>query len=150
MFHLSESAAGQELSEYHLQAGIAACHCAAEDYESTDWPRILSLYDQWLRINDSPVVALNRAVAVANVHGPKAGLEAVEAIQNRGQLSSYYLLYAVTGEFEARLHKFQAAAGHFRKALELTELKSEKAFLSKRLRDCDERRPDRAVKQHPA
>jgi RNA polymerase sigma-70 factor (ECF subfamily) len=146
MFHLSESAAGQELSEYHLQAGIAACHCAAEDYESTDWPRILSLYDQWLQINDSPVVALNRAVAVANVHGPKAGLKEVEAVQNRGQLGSYYLLYAVAGEFEARLQNFQAAAGHFRKALELTELKSEKAFLSKRLRDCEERRPDRATR----
>ena len=149
MLHLSQSAAGEDLSEYHLQAGIAACHCAAKDYKSTDWPRILALYDQWMLINSSPVVALNRAVAVANVHGPQAGLDAVAAIRNRGQLGSYYLLYATVGEFEARLHNFQAAAGHFRKALELAELKSEKAFLSKRLRDCEERRPDRAVMQHP-
>src|SRR5262249_32643934 len=138
MQHLSQSAAGEELSEYHLQAGIAACHCAAKDYQSTDWTRILALYDQWMQINDSPVVALSRAVAVANVHGPRAGLDAVEAIQKRGQLASYYLLYAVVGEFEVRLQNFQAAAARFRKALELTELKSEKSFLSKRLRDCEE------------
>ena len=149
MLHLSQSAAGEDLSEYHLQAGIAACHCAAKEYESTDWSRILALYDQWMLINSSPVVALNRAVAVANVHGPKAGLDAVAAIRNRRQLDSYYLLYATVGELEARLHNFQAAAGQFRKALELAELKSEKSFLSKRLRDCKERRPDRAVMQQP-
>jgi RNA polymerase sigma factor (sigma-70 family) len=137
MLHLGQSAAGEELSEYHLQAGIAACHCGAEDYQSTDWSRILSLYDQWMQINDSPVVALNRAVAVANVDGAEAGIKAVEAIRNRGDLGSYYLLYAVLGEFEAQLHNFQAAAGHFRKALELTDVKSEKSFLSKRLRDCE-------------
>ena len=137
MLHLGQSAAGEELSEYHLQAGIAACHCAAEDYQSTDWSRILSLYDQWMQINDSPVVALNRAVAVANVDGAEAGIKAVEAIRNRGDLGSYYLLYAVLGEFEAQLHNFQAAAGYFRKALELTDVKSEKSFLSKRLRDCE-------------
>src|SRR5207244_13321899 len=62
MQHLSMSAAGDELSAYHLQAGIAACHCAASDYESTDWPQILSLYDRLLELDDSPVIALNRAV----------------------------------------------------------------------------------------
>src|SRR5205814_9105974 len=140
MQHLSMSAAGDELSAYHLQAGIAACHCAASDYESTDWPQILSLYDRLLELDDSPVVALNRAVAVANVHGPKAGIEAVEAIQNGSQLNSYYLLYAVLGEFEKQLNHFQAAIDNFRKALELTELTSEHSFLSKRLRDSEERR----------
>jgi RNA polymerase sigma factor (sigma-70 family) len=138
MLHLSKSAAGEELSEYHLQAGITACHCTAGNYESTDWPRILSLYDRLVEIDDSPVVALNRAVAVANVHGPKAGIESVAAIQNREPLDSYYLLYAVLGEFEKQLNNFQEAASHFRKALQLTELKSEQLFLSKRLRDCQE------------
>lgn len=139
MFHLSESAVGNELSAYHLQAGIAACHCAARDYESTDWRQILSLYDQLLELHDSPVIALNRAVAVANVHGPKAGIQAVEAIQNGSQLNSYYLLYAVLGEFEKQLNNFQAAIDHFRKALQLTELTSEQLFLSNRLRDSEER-----------
>jgi RNA polymerase sigma factor (sigma-70 family) len=136
--HLGRSAAGNELSEYHLQAGIAACHCTAKDYDSTDWQRILSLYDQLVQIDDSPVVALNRAVATCQVHGPAAGIQAVEAIQHRRSLDSYYLLYAVLGEFEAQLNNFSAAAEHLRKALELTALASEQSLLSKRLRECEE------------
>jgi predicted RNA polymerase sigma factor len=138
MQHLSMSAAGEELSAYHLQAGIAACHSVASDYESTDWRKILSLYDRLLELDDSPVIALNRAVAVANVHGPQAGIEAVERIENGSQLKSYYLLYAVLGEFEKQLNNFQAAIDNFRKALELTELTSEQLFLSKRLQDSEE------------
>ena len=139
MFHLSKSAAGEAVSTYHLQAAIAASHCAAPNYESTDWRRILSLYDQLLELDDSPIIALNRSVAVANVHGPQAGIEAVEAIQNGEQLNSYYLLYAVLGEFEKQLNHFQAAIDNFRKALELTELTSEQSFLWERLRDSEER-----------
>ena len=134
VLYLAQAAAGVELSEYHVQAGIAACHCLAEDYRSTDWPRILSLYDQWTKMNNSPVIALNRAVAVANVDGPGAGIEAVNAIQNRAELDSYYLLYAVLGEFEAQLHHSEAAAAHFKTASELAEVKSERVFLSKKLR----------------
>ena len=137
--HLSESAAGEELSAYHLQAGIAACHCVASDYESTDWRKILSLYDLLMELDGSPVIALNRAVAVASVDGPQAGIEAVEAIHNGSQLKSYYLLYAVLGEFEKQLNNFQAAIDNFRKALELTELTSEQLFLSKRLQDSEKR-----------
>ena len=137
--HLSESAAGEELSAYHLQAGIAACHCVASDYDSTDWRKILSLYDLLMELDGSPVIALNRAVAVANVDGPQAGIEAVEAIHNGSQLKSYYLLYAVLGEFEKQLNNFQAAIDNFRKALELTELTSEQLFLSKRLQDSEKR-----------
>lgn len=138
MRHLARAAAGDEITEYHLQAGIAACHCAASDFASTDWPRILALYDQLVALDASPVVALNRAVAVANVHGPKAGLQAVHAIPNRGQLDSYYLLYAVLGEFEAQLKNFEAATIHLRKAFALSPLKSEGTLLLNRLRDCEE------------
>jgi RNA polymerase sigma-70 factor (ECF subfamily) len=77
LLHLVQAAQGNEVSEYHLQAGIAACHCTAKDYASTDWPRILHHYDELYRIKPSPVVALNRAVAVANDQGPKAGLRSV-------------------------------------------------------------------------
>lgn len=138
-FHLARSTTGDEASEYHLQAAIAACHCAARDYESTDWPRILSFYDRLIEIDNSPVVALNRAVAVANVHGPSAGIEAVEAILNREQLNSYYLLYAVRGEFEAHLSNLEAAIDCFRKSLQLATIKSEQLFLSKRLQALEER-----------
>ena len=137
MLHLAQSAEGNEISEYHVQAGIAACHCEAPNYESTNWPCILSLYDQLMKFDSSPVVALNRAVAVANVHGPKAGLEAVAAIENRDKLESYYLLYAVLGEFESQMNDPLAAAGYFRKSLKLVEMKSEQAFLTKRLEACE-------------
>ncbi len=136
MFHFAQSAAGNELSEYHLQSGIAACHCAAKDYESTDWHQILSLYDRLIEFDQSPVVALNRAVAIANIRGAKAGLQAVRRIRNLNKLSSYYLLYAVLGEFEMQSGNPQAAAEQFRKSFELAETKSERAFLLKRLQRC--------------
>jgi RNA polymerase sigma factor (sigma-70 family) len=141
MYHFAQSAAGDELSEYHIQAGITACHCAAKDYESTDWKQILSLYDHLVEFDDSPVIALNRAVVVGNVHGPRAGIEAVTAIEGQEKLDSYYLLYAVLGEFEAQLNDPLAAAGYFRKSLQLAETKSEQQFLSKRFRDCEEQIP---------
>jgi RNA polymerase sigma-70 factor (ECF subfamily) len=138
MYHFAKSAAGEEISEYHLEAGIAACHCGAKDNASTDWRRILQLYDQLIEFDDSPVVALNRAVAVAEVHGPQAGIEAVNASGNLTSLESYYLLYAVLGEFESRLRHAHAAAAHFRKSLQLAEIKSEQVFLAKRLQSCEE------------
>ncbi len=136
MFHLRESAAGADISEYHFQAGIAACHATAIDYKSTDWVRILSLYDRLIEVDDSPVVALNRAVAVSNVRGPEAGLQTLRAIRDREKLDSYYLFYAVVGELEMRLNNHAAAAEQFRKAFELAETKSERAFLLKRLQAC--------------
>lgn len=137
MFHLARSAAGGEISEYHLQAGVAACHCGARDYESTDWPQILSLYDRLLAFDGSPVVALNRAVALAEVRGPQAGINAVNAIKDRESLDSYHLFHAVLGEFESQLNHLPAAADHFRKALELAQIKSEQVFLTKRLQACE-------------
>jgi RNA polymerase sigma-70 factor (ECF subfamily) len=135
--HLALSAAGGELSIYHLQAGIAACHCTARDYRSTDWRQILAFYDRLARFDDSPVVALNRAVAVAEVHGAQAGLDAVGAIADPRSLESYYLLHSVLGEFESRLGHWEEAAGHYRKSLELAQIESEQAFLTKRLRACE-------------
>jgi RNA polymerase sigma factor (sigma-70 family) len=137
MFHLSQSAVSGEISEYHLQAGIAACHCAAKDYISTDWQKILSLYDRMLTFDDSPVVALNRAVALAELRGPQAGIEAVNAIPNLKSLESYYLFHAVMGDFEWQLNHLPIAAAHFQRALQLAEIKSEKKFLETRLRKCE-------------
>ena len=86
---------------------------------------------------NSPVVALNRAVALAEVAGPQAAIDAVNAIENRAALESYYLFHAVRGELEAQSNHFPEAAAHFRRALELSEIKSEQAFLAKRLAACE-------------
>jgi RNA polymerase sigma-70 factor (ECF subfamily) len=136
LFHLAQSASGNDVSAYHLQAGIAASHCAAPDYRSTDWANILALYNQLVCIDDSPVVALNRAVAVAKVHGPRAGIAAVEAIRQLKKLESYSLLYAVLGEFESQLNNLSIAAAHFQRAAQLTEIPSERTFLLQRFRAC--------------
>jgi RNA polymerase sigma factor (sigma-70 family) len=137
MVHLALSAAGDEVSTYHLQAAIIAGHCMAKDFASTDWTQILMLYDQLVEIDASPVVALNRAVALAHVHGPRAGIEAIESIRHQPVLESYYLLYAVLAEFESQLNNYDAAAGHLRKALEYTEQKAERLFLAQRLEDLE-------------
>src|SRR5947208_61385 len=141
MSHLRESASGEAVSEYHLQAGIAACHATAKDYSLTNWGRILSLYDRLMEFDDSPVIALNRAVAIANSHGPQAGLVAVRAIRDHEKLASYYLFYSVIGELEMRMNNREAAAEQFRKAFELAETKSERAFLLKRLQSCEQTPP---------
>jgi RNA polymerase sigma-70 factor (ECF subfamily) len=137
MLHFAQSAAGGELSEYHLQAGIAACHCRAQDYDSTDWPQILSLYDRLVATDPSPVIALNRAVALAEVAGPQAGIDAVRAIRDQESLENYYLFHAVLGDFEFRLSHLPEAAEHFQRAVALAALKSEQMFLAKRLEACE-------------
>ncbi len=133
LLHLTEAAQGTELSEYHLQAGIAAIHCTAEDYTSTDWTRILRHYDELYRLKPSPIVALNRAVAVAQVDGPAAGLTAIAEIDQRDRLESHYLLHAVIGELHWRMNDHQAAAGSFRRALQLAQVGPEQLHLTRML-----------------
>ncbi len=133
LIHLAEAARGREISEYHLQAGIAAIHCTARDYASTDWERILRHYDELYRLKASPIVALNRAVAVANLHGPKAGLEAITSIPQRDRLESHYLLHAVIGELNWRMENHRAAAESFRRALQLAEVGPEQLYLTRML-----------------
>ena len=142
MFHFARSTAGGEITQYHLQAGIAACHCAAKDYESTDWKQILVLYDRLVAIDDSPVIALNRSVVLAKLFGPERGLESIVCIPDLKKLESYYLLHAVRGELKSQLNDREAAARHFKKSLDLVELKSERLFLTQRLTNCEAELPN--------
>jgi predicted RNA polymerase sigma factor len=138
--HLNRSAAGEEASAFHLQAGIAACHSTAKKYEATDWTRILSLYDLLSKINDSPVIALNRAVAVSRTRGPEAGLRAVAEVKNREALEDYYLFYAVVAEFCLEAKRYGEAEKNYRRALTLTGLTAEQSFLRERLVRCEHER----------
>ena len=133
LVHLAQAAQGAELSEYHLQAGIAALHSLAPDAVSTDWPRILAHYDALLGLKPSPLVALNRAVAVAHVHGPQSGLDALAAIGPRAGMDSHYLFHAVTGELHSRLRNHEAAAASFRRALQLSQVGPEQQHLARQL-----------------
>lgn len=136
LHYLALAATGDTLSEYHLEAGIAACHSTAADDASTDWPRILALYDQFLHLNGSPVAALNRAVAVSRVHGPQAGLAAIESIKPRAPLESYQFFHSVRGTFAAELGQKREAKEHFQRAETLATLPSEKEFLARRIAEC--------------
>ncbi|MBA4136185.1 MAG: sigma factor, ECF subfamily protein [Opitutus sp.] len=131
--HLASAAQGTEITEYHLQAGIAAIHCLAPDYASTDWAGILRHYDELARLKSSPIIELNRAVAIAHVHGPRAGLEAVAKIPQRDRLDGHYLLYAVQGELHWRLGDHRAAAENFRRALTLAQVGPEQVHLTRML-----------------
>lgn len=137
--HLNRSAAGEEVSEFHLQAGISACHCAALTYEATDWSRILYLYDMLIEVNRSPIVALNRAVAISHLKGPKAALAAIATVSSRDVLEGYYLYHAVVAHLHYMIGEVAQAEIGFRDALELTDLTSEQVFLRRRLTECKAR-----------
>lgn len=132
--HLQLSARGDTLTEYHLEAGIAACHSTAANHETTDWARILALYDHLVLLTSSSVVALNRAIAVGRAHGAQSGLDALAAVQG---LDSYLSLHAARGSFAAELGQTEAAAAHYRKALALAALPSERSFLERQLTACE-------------
>src|SRR5262249_40532300 len=116
---LDLSATGQELSVYHLEAAIASVHASALRTEDTDWKAIVSLYDTLMTINPSAVVALNRAIAVAQSEGPERGLEEIHAIPDVDRLASYPFYSAALGELELRRGRWQIAKEHFLSAVAL-------------------------------
>jgi RNA polymerase sigma-70 factor, ECF subfamily len=127
---------------FTLQAAIAAVHAQAPSYAATDWPQIVALYDELLRVWPSPVVALNRAVAVAQVDGPEAALALVEALEHDGRLAGYRYLPATKADLLHRLDRHAEAADAYRAALRLADNAAEQDFLTERASaaDADSRR----------
>jgi len=136
--HFDRSIAGADVSEYHVQAAIAATHARAIDSRSVDWPLILELYDQLLSLNASPIVALNRAVAIAKVHGPADALAAVAPLDRDPKLRHYHLLLAVRGQLLLDLGRTDDAAEAFRAALACGCTDPERRLLTRRLEACAE------------
>lgn len=130
---LDRSASGSELSEYHIEAAIASVHAAARASEDTNWAKIVSLYDALMAIRPSPIVALNRAIAIAQRHGPDRGLEEIQAITDRDRLKSYPFYWAALGEFELRCRRYEVAHRHFHSALALARNEAERHFFTQRL-----------------
>ncbi len=133
---LERSATGPRLSAYHIEAAIAASHAAASSVEATDWRQVASLYDRLMTIAPSPVVALNRAIAIAQRDGPERGLEELRAIRDRDRLKGYPFHPAAMGELELRRGDLRAARQHFAAALALARNPTERRFLEKRVRAC--------------
>ena len=131
--HLDRSTVGEHISEFHLQAAIAAHHGVALSEQETDWSSILELYDQLLELNPSPVVALNRAVAVSRLEGPRAGLEVITSIEGHPAVANYFLLEATRGEFLLESGDDVGAAQAWCRALECPSNGAERRFLLRRL-----------------
>jgi RNA polymerase sigma-70 factor, ECF subfamily len=131
--HFDRSIAGEELSEYHAQAAIAATHARAAGRENVDWPVILELYEQLFAMNRSPVVALNRAVAIARVRGAAEALESIEPLGDDPKLRGYYLLLAVRGHLLLDLGRRAEAVACFQEALNCRCSEPEKRFLRRRI-----------------
>ncbi|PIB40174.1 RNA polymerase subunit sigma-24 [Pseudomonas sp. 2588-5] len=137
---LAEQALGtRRFGPYGLQAAIAAVHAEATRADETDWPQIVGLYDVLLRAVPSPVIELNRAVALAMRDGPLAGLQQVEGILARGELLEYHLAHSAQGEFCRQLGRVEEARAAYEKALSLTQQAPEKHFLEKRLAELQSR-----------
>jgi RNA polymerase sigma-70 factor (ECF subfamily) len=133
---LGSSVQGAEATEYHLEAGIAMLHASAMRAEDTNWSAIVDLYDALLRMRPSPVVALNRAIAVAQHAGAERGLEAIAAIDDRDRLANYPFYFAALGELELRRGRSEVARRHFQDAVHVARSPQERTFFEARIAAC--------------
>jgi RNA polymerase sigma factor (sigma-70 family) len=130
---LELAASGPDVTDYHVEAAIAHVHVTAGSFEDTDWDQIVSLYDMLMTIHPSPIVALNRAIAVAERNGPECGLEEIHAIPERDRMRSYPFYEAALGELELRCGRHEVAAEHFVAAVGVARNEMERRFLRQRL-----------------
>jgi RNA polymerase sigma-70 factor (ECF subfamily) len=144
---LDLSATGSALTEYHIEAAIAAVHANARRAEDTAWDQIIVLYDRLLALRPSPVVALNRAIAVAQRDGPERGLEEIRAIQNVDRLAGYPFYPATLGELELRCGRPDLAAPHFHDAVTLARNAMERRFFERRRDACAHSTPAHVSRQ---
>jgi RNA polymerase sigma-70 factor (ECF subfamily) len=132
---LVNEALKSEAGPFALQAAISALHCRAKRAEETDWPQVVRLYDLLARVQPSPIVSLNRAVAVAMVDGPQAGVHLIDALAATGELDGYHLLHAARADLLRRIGSSGEAAEGYARALALVTNDSERRFLERRLRE---------------
>ncbi|MGZ5483492.1 MAG: RNA polymerase sigma factor [Pyrinomonadaceae bacterium] len=134
---LEKALKSNRFGSYTLQAAIAAVHAEAESTAVTDWRQIVALYDQLVRIHPSPVVQLNRAVAIAMRDGPEAGLTHIDALLEHGELANYYLAHSARADMYRRLGRPSEARSSYEKALALTQQEPERHFLQERIRQLN-------------
>jgi len=135
---LDRSASGPMISAYHVEAAIAAVHATAPSVDETKWDEIVRLYDRLMAIAPSPIVALNRAIAIAQRDGPEPGIDALRAISEPERMRSYPFYPAAFGELELRRGNVEAAREYFSAAVTVARNDAERRFLERRVRRCDE------------
>jgi RNA polymerase sigma-70 factor (ECF subfamily) len=131
---LEKALNSRRFGRYTMQAAIAAVHAQAESVAATDWAQIVALYDRLAQIQPSPVVQLNRAVAIAMRDGPEAGLKHINAVLEQGELANYYLAHSARADMYRRLGRTAEARSAYEKALALTQQEPERQFLQDRIR----------------
>lgn len=134
--YLEKSIREDTISVYHILAIISGYHCSSSTYETTDWKSILSLYDILLQMDDSPVVLLNRAIALSKVNGPEAAIVELKKIEGAAPLKSYHLFYSTLGILYIELNEFNKAIPILEKAISLAPLPAERILLQKKLNLC--------------
>jgi RNA polymerase sigma factor (sigma-70 family) len=138
VYHLEASIDGGTISKYHMEAGIAYEHTRASAYEHTNWKNILNCYDLLVHYYSSPIVELNRAIAIGELYGAAEGIKTIEAIVNVGNLEKYYLLPAALGEMYLQLQQNEKAKTYFLKAIALTQSEKEKDLLELKIKTIEE------------
>ncbi|HLN27468.1 MAG TPA: sigma-70 family RNA polymerase sigma factor [Gemmataceae bacterium] len=133
---LDQSAEGEVVSTFHLEAGIALYHCSADSYAETDWPAILRLYDALLSLHRSPVYLLNRAIVVAEIEGPQAGIRALDEVSGDPALRHYHLFDTTLGEFYRRAGDLTRARQHLEAAKHKTSSPHDRELIERRLAKC--------------
>jgi RNA polymerase sigma-70 factor (ECF subfamily) len=144
---LELSASGTELTAYHIEAAIASVHATAQRVQDTDWSRIISLYDSLMRINTSPIVALNRAIAIAQRDGPERALNEIKNISSLERFARYPFYPATLGVLELSMGNHERAREHFQEALAKARNAMERRYFEQRLAACEAPGTQRTVGQ---
>lgn len=139
LYHLDISTNSKYVSEYHLRAGISACHAIADSYEKTDWRKILLLYENYLKLNDDPEVNLERAMVFCSIYGPGEGINEIKRIRRSNQLESNHRLYSTLGDLNLRLNNFKEALENYKSAMKHAIAKDDQSFYRKRIEICQNR-----------
>lgn len=139
LFHLSKSADGKNVTIYHLESAISAVHCLAKSYKQTDWNKILSLYNNYLSINESPYVELQRAGVISKVRGAREGIESIKSIRNLNELIDNHLLYSTLGNLNLQIHNYNQALKNYEKAYEYSDIDIDKEFYGEKVKICRQR-----------
>jgi len=136
---LHKSASSNQVSEYHLRAGVSACHGISKNYRDTDWRKILSLYDNYLMFNSKPDIELDRAIAYSKVFGARPGIKTIKGIAKKKELAKNHLLYSTLGNLYLELNQYKDALHNYKKALKYSELKNDQSFYKKKIDICSNR-----------
>lgn len=131
--YLNQSAFGESLSTYHLEAAIAYKHCIAKSYETTDWKEILKYYDLLLKIKNDPIVSLNRCLVILELYGAEEALDAIKSIKDHKLLEKYYLYHSTLGDIHQQLIQPNIAVVYYQKAMKLTQSAPEKRLLKHKI-----------------